>query len=209
MARTIRTKVFKFNELTEDAKQNAIEQYRNNGYDYSHYSEEIIESVKAMADIFNLKFGREYSDIRYSHLEDTILQLSGVRLYKYLINNYYHHLFTPKYLKCIDRVLRCKQFICKVNKGQKGEYTMLYSKLEKDNCCVLTGVCYDNDVLQPIYDFIARPDYRTTFEDIINNIESAITDCFNNIEEWVNSSEFIADEIVNNDYEFTADGRRF
>lgn len=210
MARTVRTKVYKFSELSEQAKENAIEQFRNHNYDNQHYYDEIIASVKAVVDLFGLKTGnRQWSDLRHSHIDDTILQLSGVRLYKYLVNNYYSYLFTPKYIKSIDRPVKWKQFICKVNKGMKGEYTILYSKQKTDNCCVLTGICYDNDILQPVYDFLARPDKSTTFEDLINAIEGAISQTFDNTEEWLNSDGFIKDEIEANDYEFTQDGRQF
>lgn len=207
--RTVRTKVYKFSELSEQAKEKAIEWYRN-GNTYDDYSREIIESAKKVAELFNLKFGREYTDIRTSHIDDNILELKGIRLYKYLINNYYNELFTPKYIKAIDRELRCKQFICKVNTDYKGEkYTMIYSKLKRDNSCVLTGVCYDMDILQPVYDFLKRPDKSTTFEDLMNEIEGAISKTFSSNEELVNSDEYITDTIEANEYEFTKDGNRF
>lgn len=208
--RTIKTKVYKFHELSEAAKDVAVSNYMNSGYDYQEYYNEIIDSVKAMIVLFNLKTGRQWSDLKYSHIEDNVLELKGIRLYKYLINNYYRDLFKPKYIKSIDREIKCRQFICKVNQDYRGEkYTMLYSKLKKDNCCVLTGICYDDDILKPVYDFLKRPDKSETFKDIINSISSAISRTFNQVEEWVNSDEFIIDTITANDYEFTKDGKQF
>ncbi len=208
--RTIRTKVYKFNELSKQAKENAIEQHRNNGYDNQHYFDEITDSVKAMVELFGIETGRQWSDLKLGNIDDSIMELKGVRLYKYLVNNYYNELFTPKYLKCLDRELKCKQFICKLNTSHKGEkYTMLYSKQYKDNSCVLTGICYDNDILQPIYDFLKKPDKDTTFESLFNDVESAISKCYDNTEEWVNSDEFIKDEIEANELEFTKEGKRF
>lgn len=207
--KTVTINIYNFSELSETAKQNAINNYRSQGID-QFYFDEIIDSVKKLADIFNLKFGREYTDIRTGHIDDNILQLSGVRLYKYLINNYYTDLFKPKYIRCIDRELHCKQFICKVNKYKDGKTsTFLYSKLKFDNCCVLTGVCYDDDILEPIYNFLKRPDSKTTFEDLIQDIEAAIQKTFNNTEEWLNSDEFITETIEANEYEFTEDGERY
>jgi len=209
--KTIRIKVYSFNELSNESKQIAIENYRNKGYnDGSFYAEEIISSVKKIADVFNLKLGRTYSDIRKSNIDDNILQLTGARLYKYIVNNYYNELFTPTYLKSFDRAIRCKQFICKIHKDYKGnEYTQLFSKIKVDNSCTLTGVCCDNDILQPVYDFLKKIDTSLTFEDLINEIENAISKCFESNEEWVNSDEFITEEIENNDYQFTKDGKRF
>lgn len=207
--RTIRTKVYKFSELSEQAKENAINQYRNTEQYNQDYYDEITDSVKAVIELFNLKTGRQYSDLRTSHIDDTILALSGVRLYKYLVNNYYGQLFTPTYIKSIDRVVKWKPFICKVNKRSNGEYTSIYSRQKTDNSCTLTGVCYDMDILQPVYDFLKRPDKSTTFEDLIRDIESAISKAYDNCEEWLNSDEFITDHFNGNDYEFTKDGKQF
>ncbi len=127
--RTIRTKVYQFSELSEQAKETAINWYRNGSDDNQIYFGEIIDTVKKVAELFDLKFGREYTDIRTGHIDDNILELSGVRLYKYLINNYYNSLYTPKYIKMIDRELKCRQFICKIGTGRDGnKYTQIYSK---------------------------------------------------------------------------------
>lgn len=212
MARTVRTKVYKFNELSEQAKQKAIDFYRNANYGSGHnqhYFDEVTDSVKAVIELFNLKIGREYTDIRTSHIDDNILELKGIRLYKYLINNYYNQLFTPTYIKILDRPVKWKQFICKVIKGQSGEYTQIYSKQKRDNSCVLTGICYDMDILDPIYSFLKYPDKNVTFADLMSDIESAISKTYDNTEEWINSDEFIKDEIEANEYEFTQDGKQF
>lgn len=106
--KTIRTKVYQFNELTEKAKEVAINWYRNSNDDGYLYSDEIIESVKAVCELFNLKTGREWSNIRTSHIDDNIMELKGIRLYKYIVNNYWNSLFKRKYLGCIgdNRVIK-------------------------------------------------------------------------------------------------------
>jgi len=205
--RTIRIKLYKFNELSESAKEKAIEDYRNKS-DYNDYSEEITESVKAVIELFNLKTGRSWDDIRTSHIDDSILELKGVRLYKYIENNYYNDLFTPKYIGSKDRKITGKQFIFEARKDHKGnDYTMIFSKLKRNNSCPLTGVCYDNDILQPVYDFLKKPSKDVTFEDLIRDIEGAITKCYRDNEEWVNSDEYITETIEANEYEFTKDGK--
>lgn len=201
--------IFKFSELSENASKKAIEWYRS-GRNDEFYQDEIIETVKKVAKLFNLKFGNEYTDIRYSNIDNNILELSGVRLYKYIINNYYNELFAPKYIKMLHRELKCKQFICEVGTNYKGDkYTQLFSKLHKTNCCTLTGVCYDNDILKPVYDFLLKPTNGTTLEDLIQSIEHAIDKCFTDTENWVNSDEYIIDTIEANEYEFTEDGKRY
>lgn len=205
--RTIRIKLYKFNELSEKAKNTAIENWRSNN-DYDPSFDDIKESVKAVIELFNLKTGRTLDDIRTSHIDDFILELRGVRLYKYLINNYYNDLFEPKYIKSINGIKTGKQFIFKVHKDHKGEpYTQIYSKNLVSDCCTLTGICYDNDILQPVYDFLKKPESNTTFEDLMKDIENAITKCYRTTEEWINSDEYITETIEANEYEFTQDGK--
>ena len=56
--RTVRTKVYQFSELSKTAKENAIEQFRNSERYNQHYFDEVIESVKAVCELFGLKTGR-------------------------------------------------------------------------------------------------------------------------------------------------------
>ena len=206
MSRTIRTKVYKFNELSNEGKEKAISIYRNND-NYNDYAEDITSSAKAVAELFNLKFGREYTDIRTGHIEDTILQLQGVRLYKWLINNFSSHWIDIKYIsKHKNGKFKNSYFEYKYDcvKYRKSNISVT-NNLEN---CPLTGVCYDMDIMQPVIDFLKRPD-NSTFEDLINGIESAISKTYQSNEEWVNSDEYITESIEAKEYEFTQDGRRF
>jgi len=213
--KTIRTKVYQFNELTEKAKEVAINWYRNSNDDGYLYSDEIIESVKAVCELFNLKTGREWSNIRTSHIDDNIMELKGIRLYKYIVNNYWNSLFKRKYLGCIGDNRVIKHRMSKTNfydmkKGARvNSSNFIYSNIQYDNSCTLTGVCYDMDILQPVYDFLEKPNTSTTFEDLMNEIESAISKTFQQNEEWVNSDEYITEQIESNEYDFTKDGKRF
>jgi len=200
------TNLYSFNELSKESQEKAINNYRNDGRDYLFYYDDIISSVKKVIELFGLKTGNQYDDIRTSHIDDDILNLSGVRLYKYLVNHYYSDLFKPKYIKTLDGELYYRQFICKRYKGTKGMHTQIFSRMKVDNCCVLTGCCYDDDILKPIYDFLAKINTSITLEDLFNDIESAISKCFTDTEEWTNSDEFIIEEIESNSYTFTEDG---
>lgn len=208
--KTIEIQLYKFSELSEDAKQTAINDHRNKGCNSQFYFDEIIGSVKAVCDLFNLETGGEWSDLRTSLIDDAILEIKGERLYKYIINNFYNSLFSPVYIGSMDKSINGRQFIYKVRKNYKGEpYTQIYSKLKRDNSCTLTGICYDNYILQPVYDFLLNPDKNTTFEDLINDIGTAISKTFSNTEDWVNSDEFIIEELEANQYEFTEDGEMY
>jgi len=213
--KTIRTKVYQFNELTEQAKETAINWYRNSNDDGYLYADEIIESVKAVCELFNLKTGREWSDIRTSHIDDSIMELKGIRLYKYIVNNYWSSLYKRKFLGSIgdNKVIKhrmSKPHFYDMSKGARvNSSNFIYSNIRFDNCCTLTGVCYDMDILQPVYDFLEKPNTSTTFEDLMNEIESAISKTFQQNEDWVNSDEYITEQIESNEYDFTKDGKRF
>jgi len=206
---TITLELFKFNELSEKAQQVAIDNYRYNG---NHCGDvgEIIDSVKAASVLFNLKIGRQYSDISTCHIDDDVLELKGVRAYKYLLNNYGGELFKREYIKHYDSHKFMSQFYCE-RKTYKNGYksTFVYSKYKKTNSCVLTGFCYDDDILRPIYDFLAKPCKYTTIQDIFEQLGKAIEKTFADFEEWVNSDEVISNFLIANEYEFTIDGKRY
>jgi len=207
--KTIQLNLYKFSELSEDAKRTAIDKYKEGGQDQLYY-DELIESIRKAVDLFGLETGREWTDIKTGHIDDTILELSGVRLYKYIINNYWNELFTPKYKTMIDREVNWKPYICKVHTASDGsKYTQLFYKHQRDNDCVLTGVCYDMDILQPFYNFLERPKKNTTYQDLINQFEHAIKKAFEDIEEWQDSDEHISETLEINEYDFTEDGKRY
>ena len=62
--RTVRTKVYKFNELSEQAQKKAIVNFRSNGYLSDFYSDDIINSAKKVIELFNLKTGNKYYKIK-------------------------------------------------------------------------------------------------------------------------------------------------
>jgi hypothetical protein len=207
--KTITIELFKFNELSEDAQQVAIENYRS-GDNHCGDVGEVIDSAKAAIELFSLKTSRRYSDVSTCHIDDDILELKGVRAYKYLINNYGYKLFKPKYLKCYDEHIFLPQFICKQKSYKNGnKSTFVYSKMNKNSGCVLTGVCYDDDILSPVYDFLAKPCQHTTIQDIFEQIGEAIAKTFNDYEEWVNSDEYISELLECNFFDFTIDGKRY
>lgn len=46
--------VYQFNELSEEAKEKAVQQYRSSGFDYA-WQDESRDSLKAFCDLFNVK----------------------------------------------------------------------------------------------------------------------------------------------------------
>lgn len=201
--------LYSFEELSEEAKQKAIEDHRDlcNG-DQPAWADENRESMEKFSEIFPIKVtnwsygGRgEGVDFRFE-TEDYIEELSGVRLATYIWNNYKNKLFKGKwYSKAWDEKLR-------ILNPSKGTGVERRSKIILDNCCVLTGYCMDDTILDPIYQFLNKPsniDFRELLEDCF---DAWIKACNSDIE-WQNSYEYLSEELINNEYEFEEDGSKF
>lgn len=207
---TITIQLFKFNELSEAAKQTAIYNYRSQHNNDGGAIDEVIDSAKAAIELFNLKTGRRYSDVTTCHIDDDILELKGIRAYKYLLNNYGGELFKRAYIKHYPEHKYMPQFYCERKTYKNGnKSTFVYSRLNKTNSCVLTGVCYDDDILRPVYDFLAKPCKHTTIQDIFEQLGESIEKTFQDYEDWISSDEYISELLECNFFDFTIDGKRY
>ena len=214
--KTIQVNILTFEELTEEAKRTAINQYRVQGPDASHIYDEAHDSVKEFNKIFGTKEGnRSWLDVDTSHIDDDVLELSGVRLRTYILNNFGSDIFRPKYLKhgilrkekpTHHRMRKAKI----LNTGpNKGLYMVSYYSNINTSCeCPLTGVCYDHSLLNPFLKFIAKPD-KSTFEDLITDAFHELKKDLEDEEDSMNTDEYIIEQIEANDYEFTETGERY
>lgn len=206
--RTIQTTVYKFTELSETAKQNAINKYRENdssSFDYIY--NDAHNTVNAFHDHFGTKEGiKSWLDVRTSHLDDSLMELKGNRLRTYILNNFYSALYKPSFLGLIDKEVK-KHRMVKSFKNYKNElHSFVYSNIILTNSCVLTGVCYDNSLLEPIYKFIRNPESHVNFEMLLN-------DCFESLERDIEaeiqdrtSDMSIKEYLIDNNIEFTEGG---
>lgn len=210
--KTITVNVYSFSELSEGAKEKVINKYRENNYDTTPwYIEEANESFEKFADIFSI----DWSSIDYCEpyrneysikLDDNIINLTGHRLAKYIWNNYKRDIFKGKYYgKLVDTFADGTKIPISKEHPIGQRHVKRYSKVFLSNDCVLTGVCYDQSVLQPIYDFLDKPsdiDFETLLDDCIYNL---CTDVRSETE-YHNSDEAITEEIEANEYEFDESG---
>ena len=218
----ITLQLFNYKELTQEAKEYAIKQVRYSDRIYTDFIwNDAHNTVEAFEKHFPIKLdNRSWLDFSTT-CDDVIEDLKGLRLRSYLINNYEYILYKRKFIKSLgdNKVLRHKMVVTKffdTNKGARvSSSNFCYSNVQKDNCCTLTGVCYDLDLLNPIYKFIDN--YS---DDIANNehvtFESLLKDCFFSLErsiqnevDWHYSDEGIEDYILNNGLKFLEDGQIF
>jgi hypothetical protein len=215
--KTIELTLYKFSELSNEAKENAINYYLNNIQEYQYIYDEAENSIKAFNDIFSVNSGlHSWLDYRLNSIDDNILELTGLRLRKYLINNFAYVLYKPKYIKDTNGHKIGKMFIFKHSINYKGEKrTSIYSKLNKTNEYTLTGVDYDMELLRPFYEFIDN--YKEnikgyeyyTFEDLISHGYHNLKTAIENEIEYNNSEEAIEGFYEANQFEFKENGQRY
>ena len=208
--RTVKTNVYTYPELSEESKQNAIQQYRNLDRENHHYHE-AKETINAFIKNTQIKTGnRRWTDLICMY-DDDIIEINGLRLRTWLINNW-DFLWKKKYIGHRNFVTKPNyhkrikiQDFTKHGNGFKAFY---YSAIQKSNSCVLTGVCWDNDLLQPIYDFIKTPDNRN-LEELVNDCSETLIKSLESQDEHMDTEEYITEHFEINNYEFTENGDIF
>ena len=192
--------IYKFEELDQKAKNRAYERWLEN--DPYGWADEDRKTLKAFCEVFPVKVTDWSYDacsyhircrMNYDYLPEAVPTLSGWRLATYIWNNYGDELWKGKYY----------------GKGryENGKYIhkFRHSKVILGNCCVLTGYCIDEDILEPVYDFLKRPD-NTTFEDLMQRCCEAWAKACSNSMEADTTMEAFAEFCEANDMMFTVNG---
>ena len=160
------------------------------------------DTLKAFENIFPIKVGdweygyRNFINFKMTVDYEEIENMTGIRLLKYLWNNYRRDIYNGKYYSTSGHY----------DEQGKYHYKKRYSKITLEHSCVLTGYCMDDEILQPIYDFMQKPDNRT-FYDLINDcLHNWIFACNQELE-YQNSDEAIIETIQANEYDFLENGK--
>jgi len=188
--RVIEIKAYTFEELSEDAQKKAYQNFLNQEREY-FWMEDNLESLRQ-----GLKhFGFELTDWRIDYYNATHAylkieynnsygyvdeedEIQGVRLWKYL----------QSYL-----TYRCK-------------YDKKFKPLLDGNG-PFTGYCMDENFLDPIREFIKKPDNRT-FKELMKDCAHEVMKGIEQDYEYQNSFEFFKSEAEGNELEFTEDGEQ-
>lgn len=187
-------KIYKLDELTKEARNKAYSKWQQD-FDYVYESENEA-TLHAFIQIFNINVDRwSYDDYSYSyylisHYSEEEDNLKGVRLMKYLVNNYWNDLYIPK------------TYFGHNHKAKRN------SRVFVTNDCVLTGVYIDHEILQPIYDFLKTPDDTTLYELMDRCLDNFFKACRDDMKYQV-SEEAFAEFCEDNNYEFLYDGTLF
>lgn len=177
---------YRIGELSEEAREKAVEHYRNNGAEW-HWHDEARDTLEAFCNMVGVKvleYDIERADVRIAGHDDVEIKgLTGARLMSYLYNRYYSTLYKPEYVN----VKRRKSCV--------------------NTCdCPLTGYCMDYDILKPLLDAMSGRRYRDTYWDIVNDCLQSWAIAARKDYEYSLSDEYIIDHLQTNEAEYDING---
>lgn len=190
--RTIRTKVYKFDELVVDAQQNAIEQYQsqNNEVYLGGFNEDCLRQIEEAGFYDNIKI--QY-DLGYSQGDG--FSFSCDRIETKTLLHIFSEILGEGKEKTAKIIIENCNFECK---GNKGRYCFASaSDIDYYTNCHCPNV--DNviskvlDKLEVYYLSLCKKLEKQGYSEI----------------EFQNSEEYISDYFISNEIEFTKDGQIF
>jgi len=194
--------VYSFNELSGEAKLNAMAKYMPDYFWSSDNEKSLREFEKTFPiKIKNYEYGyRKYISFDFTESEE-VESLTGFRLSKYIWNNYGSVLFKGKYYgKLVYDVPKSKEYPI------GARHLKRYSRVLKETSCVLTGYHIDDYLLNPIYEFLKKPADNVNFLDLMESCLNSWLDACERDFEWRQSEEYFAEHCEANNYEFDERG---
>jgi len=192
--RTKTINIYTFDELSEESKQSAIEEYRKNQTEI-FWMDEIVQSLKSLfenCDGISLKdwsLGDYRSWIEIDFTNEEVENFTCKRAMAWIENNLLSNIRVPYY-------------------GNKRKELRQYGKYYyagKIKPCPFTGYCADEDYLDElIKDIKSGTDLKTAFKNLAYTCQKLIQ----NEWEYQQSEEYIIEHFEANEYEFDEDGNR-
>lgn len=218
----VKIKLFKFDELSEEVRKSLIEKER---WDLGYRAMENIScdrqnALKEFENIFGVTLEYEvsycghWSRLKFDdeaifsgckedgeYFEILADEVSGKLLLRYL-NSKFLELHYPK------------KFWGKFKYDENGKChaKKRCSRILWEDCCPLTGVCYDEDILDPIREYLKKPDMSLTLKDLLEKCtDDFISGWHRDYEYCCDNEEFLEEEFENfHEGElFYKDGTRF
>ena len=197
--------IYNFEELSVEAKKNAIENVRN---DYAGnqipWADENTDSIKAIAGAMNCGYDIDsynhvamYFDNEYA---EEILNLEGKRAYAYIWNNFIEPNIKPKYI-CGCKINDKLHYKC-VGKDS----ISYYSKVTKGFDCPFTGYCADMLLWDAWESFKKDFTKDTSVVNFISEVEYTIGRFLDDEDDYYYSDDYIKDIIEGDGLEFTEEG---
>lgn len=200
--------VFDFDELNEKVQEKVIQKYlEDDDYDWQNWH----DSLTAFDGLFpsgvslyfnSISFERRDFSYKIGIEDDSIAGLTGVRLWKWLINHDIHRI-TTKY-KTGKKALR---------KNGWTKNLEIFRPLKVVNLCKkdaelesMSDYWTDFAVLQVLQEFLQKPNKNMTLQDLLENTAQNVIKVLIKEGEHFYSEKRVKEEIVNNELKFLADG---
>lgn len=191
-------KVYSYNELSSEAKRRAYSEWLC--YAEYPYMDDLYETLKEFENLFDGQISVQDADfsrgraIFRSYFTHEVDMLSGVRLVKYLWNNYGDRLYKGKYYSS--------------NNNPNRMFVSRRSKVLLECECPLTGCYTDYLILDKLIEFMHKPNANISLVHLIQIcLNSFIREASKCIEDWY-CEDIFHDECEVNDWEFFEDGER-
>lgn len=174
--RTIETTLYQFDELDESAKDRARENFRSSGR-LDDIDQWNWQDASASRKAFLDEFNAEFRQGRY-----------GSECVRIPVDSWSNPMGDLEYVR-LWKYLNANHAGC----------------ISKIGHCQFTGVCWDEDLLDGIAEFMHKP-YRTDFESLLYSCCEDLRIAVEREIEYQNSDEAIDESIRANEYEFNQDG---
>lgn len=193
--RVIETEVFYFDQLSDKAKEKARDWWRDCEASDPSWAQERRESLEGFCKVMPLKRPFwEYDSCSY-HVgaafdsDECVGKFKGSRSIGHLLTYYSGVLRVPK--------------VYEIN-GKKRTSKVLFEETD----CPFTGYCADEALLDPIREYLKKPDMDLTFKELMQKcLDSWGYDCMKDMQ-WLLSDGQVDETILANEYEFDAEGTR-
>jgi len=200
--RKLTIKAYRITELPEDVQEEAYHQWLQ---ETSYFNgTENIETLKRFAEIFKIsvkdwEYGGYRPYIKYTvDLDADILELSGLRLYKYIFHYYYYSLWPAKQIGVIKKRISHRRLSWIQDKITGEKYSVYHSCLLRMDACPLTGYWMDEEILRPIREFLKKPEEHIAFEYLLKDcLESWVWACQKDYEECTSFEYFLQESEEN------------
>lgn len=215
----VKIKLYRFEELEEKIQDIIIaERQYHNDFAEVYYSdwECTLEEFEKLVGIkvknwevsgcgynYRVEYGiSAYSDGYYHDVDGE--EISGKYLYRYIMNNVYDDMFPRKVFYNYNAGYNREK-----QRWNKQRTSKVIRRMWND--CVLTGVCYDYEILKPIAEYLSKPyeeDY--TLDDLIHDCLDSFFSAWQKEIEWYNSYEGVKEMLTEYDEnEYYENGKVF
>ena len=202
--KTYKINLFNFEELSDDAKRVVCDKERENPYNFGTMAqetdaEERVDTLNEFCKLFGITYRIDWDhQYRFIHwqFEDVDMNgydwcdedIKGKYLLRYL-NRYYYQIRNRKWYH-VD---------CDREKNNGKGYKERYSKiLWIEQNCPFTGMIYDCDILDKIFDWYHNPNWEITLHDLFDECFSHFMKQWELEDDYRMSDEHIGDMISAN-----------